>query len=456
MMFLKPRPFGPASFRGATLVGKPRRAWRFSRAAIWLCLVASLSFVFHFFAIVLSPSVYGVTVAVAIAGYVVSKPLSVPRRPVLPLCLLLVACMAFTFWRSTRLPGALSDILILTVAMFLVIFPATKPKDYHPALAVIVVWGVFFAIGIFLAFFSKPLFNAVLSFFPRNFASVVRLTSTRFVCGFSTNPGFSAGYIACGFLALASTVRGRSSLSLVKILLFAFLGLAMLFTAKRGHVLFLFMAIVICYLLPMKGRQVIARYWKLFLLGLVGAALFITFEDSLASIPFVGRAINTVADYMGGLDVSSSRNKLWTQAIDLFHEHPWIGIGWGDYRTTLLGQKGFVSDHDAHDIYLQLLSETGITGLVIFAAFFVFFWSVTRKLYRHCLAASDPVLRSLVPVLHFSILYQTFFLLYGITGNVIYDQHYQIMYMLACGMTATCREICIRRSTALRRNGGPP
>ena len=337
--------------------------------------------------------------------------------------------------------------------MLLVIFPAVKPKDYHPALAVVVVWSVFFAIGIFLAFFSKSLFTAVLSFFPRTFSSVLRLASTRFVSGFSTNPGFSAGYIACGILALATTVRGRSSLSLYKLLLFAFLGLAMLFTAKRGHVLFLFMAIVICYLLPMKGRQVVARYWKLFLLGVLGIVLFITFEDSLANIPFVGRAISTVTDYMGGLDVSSSRSKLWTQAIDLFHAHPWIGIGWGDYRTTLLGQKGFFSDFDVHNIYLQLLCETGVTGLIVFSAFFVFFWFTARKLYRFCLAASDPVLRSLVPVLHFSILYQTFFLLYGITGNVIYDQHYQIIYMMACGMVATCRAVCGRRLAVLRRKG---
>ena len=455
-MFPNPPPFEPTPFPDATPGRRSRKAWRISRTAFWLCLVASLSFVFHFFSLVFSPSLYGIALAVAVAGYVVTKPLSVSRRPVLPLCLLLVACMAVMFWRSTRLPGALVDILVLVVAMCLVVFPTAKPKDYHPALAVMVVWGVFFAIGILLAFGAKPVFNAVLSFFPRNFSSVVRLASTRFVCGFSTNPGFSAGYIACGILALAATVRGRSSLSLVKILLFAFLGISMLFTAKRGHVLFLFMAIVICYLLPMKGRQVVARYWKLFLLGLVGVALFVTFEDSLANIPFVGRAISTVTDYMGGMDVSSSRSKLWTQAIDLFHAHPWIGIGWGDYRTTLLGQKGFFSDFDVHDIYLQLLCETGITGLVLFAVFFVFFWGVTRKLYRLCLAAPDPALRSLVPVLHFSILYQTFFLLYGITGNVIYDQHYQIMYMLACGMTATCREICIRRTAELRRHGGLP
>ncbi len=449
-------PFAPAPVTGTTPGRESRRAWRISRTAFFLCLVASLSFVFHFFSLVLTPSIYGVAVAVAVAGYVVSKPLSAARRPVIPLCLLLVLCMAVTFWRSTRLPGALVDILVLVVAMFLVVFPTAKPKDYRPALAVMVAWGVFFAIGILLAFGARPVFNATLSFFPWSFASVVRRASTRFVCGFSTNPGFSAGYIACGIMALTATVRGRSSLSLVKILLFAFLGIAMLFTAKRGHVLFLFMAVVICYLLPMKGRQVVARYWKLFLLGLVGMALFIAFEDSLANIPFVGRAITTVTDYMGGLDVSSNRSKLWTQALDLFHAHPWIGIGWGDYRTTLVGQKGFFSDFDVHDIYLQLLCETGITGLVLFVAFFVFFWGVTRKLYRLCLAASDPVLRSLVPVLHFSILYQTFFLLYGITGNVIYDQHYQIMYMLACGMTATCREICIRRTAELRRHGGLP
>ena len=366
-MFPHPPPFEPASLPGTTPGRKPRRSWRISRAAFFLCLVASLSFVFHFFSIVFSPSIYGVAVGLAVAGYVATKPLSVPRRPVLPLCLSLMAVMAVTFWHSTRLPASLSDILILSVALFLVIFPAVKPRDYHPALTVVVVWSVFFAIGILLAFFSRSLFNAVLTVFPGNFASILRRLAIRSNCGFSTNPGFSAGYIVCGILALVATVRGRSSLSLYKLLLFAFLGVALLFTGKRGHVLFLFMSVVICYLLPMKGRQIVARYWKLFLLGVLCVVLYITFEDSLANVPFVGKAINTVNGYLEGVDVTSGRSRLWEWAIELFHTHPWLGIGWGDYRITVPGQAG-ISEHDVHDIYLQLLCETGVTGLIVFAS----------------------------------------------------------------------------------------
>lgn len=432
---------------------------RHHSVATTLCLVVlvSLSFVFHFFSTVFASSVYVLALGVAMAGYVVSKPLSFPRffacRVFLPLALL---AMGYSFWRSSRLITAFADVVTLVLASTLALLPARRPGDYHAAMKVVVVWGFFFAAGVLLSSFARPLFIASLSVFPSAFASILRRVSAVVASGYSTNPGFTAGYISCAILALVATMRSRAAFSLVKLFLFAFLFLALLFTGKRGHVLFLSLSLALCYLLPLRGKQKIARYWNLFLVVLTGTATYFLLEDMLASVPFVGQAVRSVSGFLNGEDVSSGRTNLWRWAIELFHHNPWLGIGWGDYRTTVVGNATLRDELDVHNIFLQLLCENGLVGLCLFALVFVSFWRLTKKLYRFCRNSADPVFSSMVPVLYFSLAYQLFFLLYGITGNTLYDQHYQIMYFMSCGMAVTCRGACIGRAAFLRGRGVPP
>jgi O-antigen ligase len=430
------------------------RSVRHPFPAFWLCLIVSLSFVFHFFSAVLSPRFYVMAVAAAVAGLVVSKP-RVPARPLVALlCLLAIGCMAFSFWRSTRLMGAFADVLTLGSALFVVLFPVSRPDDYRPALTVIVLWGVFFSVGMLLAFGARPLFNASLSMFPSAFAAAVRRASFVRICGFSTNPGFTAGYVVCALIALSSVMGDRKSFSLSKLFLLVFLLVALLFTGKRGHVLFLAVTWGLCYLIPLRGNKKVARYVKLGLCALVGVVLYVAFADALAGIPVVGRFAQTVSGFLEGEDVSNGRSRLWSWALELVRRQPWLGIGWGDFRTTIGGVAGIVSELDVHNIYLQLLCETGVVGLAVFALFFAYFWNSAKNLSRLCVASSDPVLASLRPLVRFSLAYQTFFLLYGITGNVLFDQHYQIVYAVACAIAVTCQSVCRRRIAALRWMGG--
>lgn len=425
--------------------------------AVCLVAIASLSFVFHFFSTVFASSVYVLALGVAMAGYVVSKPLAFPRfsacRVFLPLALLF---MGYSFWRSSRQISAFADVVTLFLSATLVCIPARRPGDYHAALKGVVVWGFFFAAGVLLSNFARPFFLASLSMFPPAFATVLRRVSAAVACGYSTNPGFSAGYITCAIIALVATMRGRFAFSLVKLFLFVFFVLALLFTGKRGHVLFLSLSLALCYLLPLRGKKKLARCWNLFLVILVATATYFLLEDVLASIPFVGQAVRSVSGFLNGEDVSSGRTNLWSWAIELYHHNPWLGIGWGDYRTTVVGNATLRDELDVHNIFLQLLCENGIVGLSLFSLVFVSFWRLTKKLYRFCRNSADPVFSSMVPVLYFSLAYQLFFLLYGITGNTLYDQHYQIMYFMSCGMAVTCRGACLGRAAFLRGRGVPP
>ncbi len=79
-----------------------------------------------------------------------------------------------------------------------------------------------------------------------------------------------------------------------------------------------------------------------------------------------------------------TRFAMWASAWNLFTHSPVFGVGWGNFTAVFdLGNPYFVPDQvAAHNIYLQLLSETGLVG---FAAFFYLVfqsWTQAHNLWR--------------------------------------------------------------------------
>jgi O-antigen ligase len=61
------------------------------------------------------------------------------------------------------------------------------------------------------------------------------------------------------------------------------------------------------------------------------------------------------------------RLAMWKYGWTMFKEHPWIGVGWGEfprYQFELVKQLGDVEiANNSHDILIDLLAKTGILGL---------------------------------------------------------------------------------------------
>jgi O-antigen ligase len=75
----------------------------------------------------------------------------------------------------------------------------------------------------------------------------------------------------------------------------------------------------------------------------------------------------------------------------MFLGHPILGVGYGNYRSLygdyIPGARP--DDLDAHNLYLQFLSETGMIGFVVFAVLIVAFARMALKLARQ----ADPLYR---------------------------------------------------------------
>ena len=136
---------------------------------------------------------------------------------------------------------------------------------------------------------------------------------------------------------------------------FVLASVAILLTQSRGGLLAYAAMLVVsaCFFAPNRKTRMrrIAAVLVLCLLAGVVAGLF--FER-----------LTEIDDY-----TAVSRLAIWGGAFTVFTRSPLLGIGFGNLRMLLGGllslPEGWVGD--AHNLYLELLAETGIAGFLAFA-----------------------------------------------------------------------------------------
>lgn len=109
-----------------------------------------------------------------------------------------------------------------------------------------------------------------------------------------------------------------------------------------------------------KPQQVIKKWSGPFLTGL--AALFINISIDNSLLSRFGSVANEVSD------PHNPRSMLFKGALDIYNEYNFFGSGIGTYPTMYNQVRKEYSElgYFAHNDYLQILSETGVLGLVSF------------------------------------------------------------------------------------------
>ena len=149
-------------------------------------------------------------------------------------------------------------------------------------------------------------------------------------------------------------------------------GTALYFTGSRGG-LIAYGGMLVVSLWFLKPRRVAV------LRVLLAAALSVAVVLSLQRESAGGARLQEVDEF-----TSASRLALWGAAGAMFVQHPVLGVGYGNYRS-LYGDyiPGAAPDQlDAHNLYLQFLSETGVIGFAIFFVIITTFARMAIKLAR--------------------------------------------------------------------------
>lgn len=220
---------------------------------------------------------------------------------------------------------------------------------------------------------------------------------------------------------------------------------ALILTSKRAHFLFAIAAVCVVYFIA-NPKQILRRGFILFAAVLSGAVM-------LYILSFRVDAIRTLFERFlaAGEDAKLlNRFRMWDLAIDLFKKHPIMGIGWGGYKQVYAvelykdWQTQGAKFLNSHNTYLQLLCETGVTGLIIYlwAVLGTLFTTAKALMYRRSL---EPWRRK---ALYVSVVCQIFVLFYNVTGNTLYD--YTIFFYSFTAMTglAVVRGTCAGEESA--------
>lgn len=95
---------------------------------------------------------------------------------------------------------------------------------------------------------------------------------------------------------------------------------------------------------------------------LIPVILVLVFWQAVLPEKVIERIQGTKNEY-GELDQSSElRLVMWEKGIELFKKNPIFGIGFGVYRLQDFG----TGLHDTHNIYVKILAEQGIVGIILF------------------------------------------------------------------------------------------
>lgn len=197
--------------------------------------------------------------------------------------------------------------------------------------------------------------------------------------------------------------------------------LACLLTCKRAHVLFGLLGMLFAFYVY-KKEKMSNRFFKIIFTALL----------LLCVIIFVSPYIPFLDDFLSRFDsleedsTMGSRYVLWIYALQMFLNKPLFGNGWFSftyqYRLNLYDASVRAARYEysnVHNVYIQLLAETGIIGFSFFIilGMFIFLYSIKllRK-YRTDLLETGTEVPSI-----FSLTFQVFFLLYCFTGNCLYD-----------------------------------
>lgn len=241
----------------------------------------------------------------------------------------------------------------------------------------------------------------------------------RMYTGFSSEASISAQFMILGLASLycLAPTLGRGGRRLALLLALA-LTAGIILTGKRSSLLFTVSALLFTLIVATPRRRRLSRVLALALvLALMGTALYFLLPRILALSSSRNAVVRLIEGFTVEEDVSNGRFAIWALAWDAFLSQPLLGVGWDWYREHY--------GMGAHNIYLQLLCECGLLGgPPVIAALLVFFRQSLRRLRRD-LAWGDGQDLALSKFCVFS---QSYLLLYGFTGNPLYNYSFLCWY----------------------------
>lgn len=137
-------------------------------------------------------------------------------------------------------------------------------------------------------------------------------------------------------------------------------------------------------------------------------------------------------------DDDNGRNVFKEYCIDMFEENNLIGTGFNTFNTYIYNAGFRVYDlasaedgiwrYHAHNVYYQILGETGVIGFALFIICLIIpLYKTGIYIYKN----KNFPNRDIIYALYFSFFVQLLFIMYSYTGNTIYYMQQITIYFIA-------------------------
>lgn len=208
---------------------------------------------------------------------------------------------------------------------------------------------------------------------------------------------------------------------------------ALILTGKRAPIFFAVLA-CICVLIISRYPKKNARLPFIIFTGAIAGYLTFIYFPPVQNI--IKRSTTLINNNM----LLNGRDVLWEVAIDMYKQSPIIGTGLNSFNThfNIYGVWGNNWGSQGHNTYVQLLGETGIVGLVLFAFLFVAALSISIKISKR---VSTNNAQKINEIVIYALYYQFFWLGYGVSGNPFYYLGQRVTYFMAIALILYVKRI---------------
>lgn len=325
--------------------------------------------------------------------------------------------------------------VILCGALFCILVKGSQ-VNYRRIVKCLTVCGLIVSLCVIIDT-STGLFRVYLIDLYTNWAKSMKLGLQR-SGGILLQTGSAGGYIYSGVAAYI-TLRRINGKGLKRIdcwIAIAMFGLSALMIGKRGFILDSALAILFIKVIQIRKKDLLRYKIRRILQG-AAWVLLIAFVVIVLywQVDIVRESVDAMIERFASEDGSySGRTDLYLFAFTLFRGHYLKGIGWGQYRKKTTGFFGVAdATYAAHNVYIQLLCETGILGLCAFLIAAVSALVFVVKKYRKMLHTGSTGPGK--AVMELGCFLQVFFLAYCMHGNPLYDYNFCITYFMGILLT---------------------
>ncbi len=318
------------------------------------------------------------------------------------------------------------------LALFLTVFFLQKRDNWiQPllnALSIVYIIYAFFTIWCYL---DRDFYmSRIVPMFPDMSRRLIEWYNAGCMAGIVEHYSINGILLANGILVHAAGILNPQEHKILNRCALLMCSVAMLLTGKRGPLIFVAFAIFVLYFLYQSNQKNIIKK----ILQVIGVliVLVVAVIALYQTVPQLATFVSRFQETASAGDVTLGRSAYWNLALEMFSSNTVLGSGWYRFAEFTIYRLGFTTH--AHNIYVQLLAETGVVGTLLFLAWFGSILTISIRFFVKARRGIVVCGKEHVYHMAFSIAMQIFFVTYGLTGNPIYDELTYVPYFISCAI----------------------